>query len=51
MLIGLVCSLLVASYRSSLAHVSTLGSVRGKVRAYSDVTRDRGRCPYPTSSS
>ena len=47
MLIGLVCSLLVARYRSSLAHVSTLGSVRGKVRAYSDVTRHPGAVPVP----
>ena len=47
MLIGLVCSLLVVSYRSSLAHVSRLGRVLVKAGAYSDVTRHSEAVPVP----
>ena len=47
MLIGLVCTLIVVSYRSSLAHVSRLGRVQGKVGAYSDVTRHPEAVPVP----
>jgi high affinity sulfate transporter 1 len=47
MLIGLVSALLVIIYRSSLAHVSVLGSVPGVAGAYSDMARHPDSEPVP----